>query len=442
MTIVERRGRRQRRRDPRDAASAATASGRPGTMMTEATIAHSTAHRVRHRPGGRARWSEAADAATAAPALGRRHGLRRAPLAAARAGRRSTAPDLSAKSEGAVEWPCAGAGDWATCARVPSSGPSRGRGRAGPTGTGGRSPPSSRSSLRAPSARPGSSQRIPSPANMIRGSGVRTSGRSPPTARCPTSGQSARDQPLLVDDVRRVELGVQVAQPVAQLGPERALVGAVGQRVRVHLDDAAVPAPRPPPRSRLELVHAETLSSGPKPLVREERRRPLAQRSVEPQPPDRERRGGLTGRRRIRHASSPSQGESATSRCNGVWSVASTTASASTADAVLEPHGQGAAAVLQRRRGHRHAHPHPEGRPGAAPSGAHRAPCRSRRRARRRAAPRPMPGSRCGTSRRARPRRSPAGPRRTSARTPRARDALPRQGSGARSRTSAALRPA
>ena len=75
-----RRGRRQRRRDachphrPRPL-------GRPITVMTEATIAHSD-RRVRPRPGRRSPHPTGGGV-DGAPALGRRHG-RRAPLAAPR----------------------------------------------------------------------------------------------------------------------------------------------------------------------------------------------------------------------------------------------------------------------------------------------------------------------------------------------------------------------
>ena len=153
---------------------------------------------------------------------------------------------------------------------------------------------------------------------------------------------------------------MQVAQPVAQLDPERGLVGAVGQRVRVHLDDAAVPAPRPPPRSRLELVHRRDVVERAEPTRREERRRPLAHRSVEPQPPHRERRRRPTGREphTPRLVAQPGRvsNESLQRRLVGRQHHGV----GLDRRPVLEPHGQGAPAVLQRRRGHRHDHPHPE----------------------------------------------------------------------------------
>ena len=240
-----------------------------------------------------------------------------------------------------------------------SSAPSRGRGRAGPTGTGGGSPPSSRSSPRAPSGPPGSrsgSRRRPADPR------VRRADLGPLAPRLgPDQRAVGADQPLLVDDVRRVELGVQVAQlgcaarPAAP--PRRCRRAGRTRAPRRRCRAGPAPTAAAPASN---WCTAETLSSGPKPLVA--RNGGVPSRTGRSNHSRHTAKDGAARRdaSRVRHASSPSQGEPRRAAATAVWSVASTTASASTAEPSSSHTATGPPRSSNRRRGHRHDHPHPE----------------------------------------------------------------------------------
>ena len=102
----------------------------------------------------------------------------------------------------------------------------------------------------------------------------------------------ALDEPLLVHDVERGRLGVEPVElgphPRAQVG----LVGALGQRVRVQLDDRAAVRGVPPGRVVLEQLEHRDVVERPVAARAEERRAVRLHRARQPEPPDREGRGG------------------------------------------------------------------------------------------------------------------------------------------------------
>ena len=108
----------------------------------------------------------------------------------------------------------------------------------------------------------GRSHRMVSPASTTRGSGVRTPGPRPPRLE-PHEHAVALDEPFLVHDVQGGRLRV---EPV-ELGPhpraQPGLVGALGQRVRVQLDDGAARLACHRAAWSSNRSSTETLSSGP-----------------------------------------------------------------------------------------------------------------------------------------------------------------------------------